>query len=99
MSKTFDQARREILDHLHGAGWSLSSLTLRTPHATSPDRSLRFWFKPQAVHYTEGPRHELGEARTVGYDFDIRKHDGNSFLAFVRSRWGAHLSSAGRGRY
>lgn len=49
--RTFEQARLEILSLLGSCGWALSDPKLKIPHATSPDRKLRFWFKPQAVHY------------------------------------------------
>lgn len=82
-ARTFDQARREILDALRAAGWSIKS-DLKVPHATSPDGNLRLWFKAQAVHSTEGERHAFGDARCFGgYGLDIRNYDGPGFLTLV----------------
>ena len=81
--RTFEESRREILSALRSAGWVVKS-ELKIPHATSPDGELRLWFKAQAVHSTEGNRHEFGNARTFGgYGFDIREYDGPEFLAVV----------------
>ena len=81
--KTFPQARREILLYLKSSGWQVSDLNLKIPHATSPDGEFRLWFKPQAVHYTEGNRHSFGDARAMYYDFDIRMFNGPSFLTEI----------------
>jgi hypothetical protein len=77
-AETFLTARARILDELRGLGWNVVAFNARegkpmkVPHATSPDGGLRLWFKPQAVWFTKGNRHELGEARTISYDLDIR---------------------------
>jgi hypothetical protein len=81
---TFKQARAAILDHLRKEGWSLSSLTLKIPHATAPSGLLRLWFKAQAVYFTKGNVHKFNAARTVMYDLDIRQMDGPKFLAMVQ---------------
>lgn len=82
--RTFPQARAEIFAALRDAGWSVKS-DLKVPHATSPDGSLRLWFKAQAVHATEGDRHNFGNARTFGgYGLDIRQYDGPGFLMLVQ---------------
>lgn len=82
-SRTFDQARREILAALRAAGWAVKD-GLKVQHATSPDGELRLWFKAQAVHSTEGSYHEFGNARNFGgYTFDIREYSGPEFLAVV----------------
>ncbi len=47
--ETFNEAKSRILSELGAAGWSISSLTLKTPHATSPNGDARLWFKPQAI--------------------------------------------------
>lgn len=46
----FKDQRTALLDHLAAEGWRLSDRTLKTAHATSPDGSIRLWFKAQAVH-------------------------------------------------
>lgn len=76
--RTFIQARQEILDYLEARHWTLSSRSLKVPHATSPDGKVRLWFKAQAVYFTKTDgrmRHDFGEARSWGfsYDQDIRK--------------------------
>ncbi len=50
--KTYKQAQDEILNALHHAGWAVVA-GLKIPHATSSDGTFRFWFKPQAIYYSE----------------------------------------------
>lgn len=70
---TYDEAKRTLLADLRSRGWAVSG-PLKVPHATAPDGCVRFWFKPQAVHFTVGRGlHTLGEARCVSYDLDTRK--------------------------
>ncbi len=65
---TFAEARTAILDYLQARGWSLSSRSLKTPHATSPSGGVRLWFKAQAVYYSLGDRHDFGDARSLHVD-------------------------------
>lgn len=83
--RTFKVARQEILDHLNNAGWNISDPTLKIPHATSPDGTLRLWFKAQAVYYTKSneKKHKPKDARTVSYDLDIRKVSPQNFLDWI----------------
>lgn len=60
--KTFEQARQGIFAELQRRGWALKT-GLKTPRATSPSGNFRLWFRPQAVHFTEGAKHDAGEAR------------------------------------
>jgi len=63
--KTYAQAQDEILRHLRTKGWAVKD-GLKIPHATSPDGGYRFWFKPQAIYGSTGPRmNDFGEARSV----------------------------------
>lgn len=103
--RTYATAKVEIFDELTRAGWTLSSRTLKTPHATSPDGSLRIWFKPQAIHFTRtGPgsshvpgethhRHDAGEARAISYDLDTRKLTPEEFRAVIQRRFPGALTS------
>jgi hypothetical protein len=65
--RTFAQSHDEILDYLASRGWSVKK-SLKVPHATSPDGRVRLWFKPQAVYFTNGTHHELGNARSIFVD-------------------------------
>ncbi len=80
--KTFEQARQGIFAEALRRRYILKT-GLKTPHATSPSGAFRLWFKPQAVHFTEGPRHEAGDARTLLYDLDIRQVDPVQFFDWV----------------
>jgi hypothetical protein len=46
----FKEHRTTLLDGLAAEGWRLSDRKLKVAHATSPDGSIRLWFKAQAVH-------------------------------------------------
>ena len=48
--RTYKESADDIWHALQRAGWTLSSPTLKVPHATSPNGWLRLWFKPQTVH-------------------------------------------------
>jgi hypothetical protein len=65
--RTFAQSHDEILDYLASRGWSVKK-SLKVPHATSPDGRVRLWFKSQAVYFTNGTHHELGNARSIFVD-------------------------------
>lgn len=93
---TYKEAQDAIFSALRRAGWVLSPLTLKLPHATSPNGSLRLWFKPQAVHYTSTytsggwathDRHVASNARSISYDLDIRKMTPSEFLGYLRDRF------------
>lgn len=89
---TFAQAKSLLLNEFQHIGWTVKK-DLKFPHATSPDGVMRFWFKPQTVHYTiviglGGKRHEMGNARTLSYDQDIRKMSVDDLIAHVNRREG-----------
>jgi hypothetical protein len=71
---TFAQARTNLIAFLSAQGWttnmrSAQGVPLKTPHATSPDGSLRLWFKPQALWISASKgHHELGNARSTWID-------------------------------
>lgn len=65
--RTFMQSHDEILDYLASRGWAVKK-SLKVPHATSPDGRVRLWFKSQAVYFTNGTHHELGNARSIFVD-------------------------------
>ena len=79
--KTYKQAQDEILQHLQKAGWTVVG-HLKIPHATSKDGFFRFWFKPQAIYYSErGPRStswDFGAARSM-WAKDYRFEDPEKF--------------------
>ncbi len=95
--RTFIDARLDIIYLLEDRGWKVSK-ALKIPHATSPDGSLRLWFKPQAVWYTafqeQGPesysrgggkRHDYGDAHSLW--FDIRTVSNEEFLGQIQRRF------------
>jgi hypothetical protein len=45
---TFAQATKDHLQNLKAMGWTVAD-GLKVPHATSPDKEIRLWFRPQAV--------------------------------------------------
>ena len=92
--RTYLQARDDIWAALRRAGWSMSMLHLKLPHATSPNGYLRLWFKPQAVHYTinsgefaPSRRHLSADARAIAYDLDIRTMSPTEFLDVIKERF------------
>lgn len=87
MSRTFMQARKEILDTLDANGWTLSDTHLKVPHATSPSGKFRLWFKAQAVYDTTGDYHKFSDARTLLYDLDIRKASAVAFVTYIAKRY------------
>lgn len=84
-SKTFAEAKAELLAYLEKEGWKLSSKTLKIPYATSPDGTIRLWFKAQAIYYTQGTDHNMGAARSI-HSEDIRKMSPEHFMKQVE-RW------------
>lgn len=77
MMPTFAVTQATLLTTLTAMGWKVSP-ALKIPHATSPDGSIRLWFKPQAIHYTKvshwGTLHEFKNARAVWQlGVDLRK--------------------------
>jgi hypothetical protein len=89
VARTFEQARAEILTYLAAHRWTvkLRSSTgqpLKIPHATSPGGELRLWFKAQAVHFTEGNRHDVGDALSL--HTDIRTITGEQLVAALQ-KW------------
>lgn len=63
---TYAAAKGELLEQFRKERWSTSP-NLKTPHATSEDGEIRFWFKPQAVWVSRG-KHTLASARSTGVD-------------------------------
>lgn len=63
--KTYAKAQDEILAELAKTGWKVVP-HLKIPHATNPDGTFRFWFKPQAIYYSTGREvKNFGEARSI----------------------------------
>lgn len=83
--KTYAQAKSDILKHLATEGWQVSDASLKVPHATLGN--LRLYFKAQAVYFTQGERHTLGDARTVSYDLDTRKLTCEEFVTYIARRF------------
>ena len=79
---TYAEARSSLLDELESRGWSVRR-NLKVPHATAPHGQFRLWFRPQAIHYTRGGQHSLGNARSISYDLDIRKMSPSQFMSWL----------------
>lgn len=80
-SRTYAQARADIIAHLQKQGWTVKP-SLKIPHATDPTGEIRLWFKPQAIWYTAEGRHDFKNARSLWID-DIRKMTPEQFEAEV----------------
>lgn len=80
---TFMAKRTELLAHLKKEGWAVVD-GLKVPHATSPDKQSRLWFKTQAVLMSHGVKHALGDARSMWSD--IRTMTVEDFMKAVH-RW------------
>ncbi len=78
--ETFKAAQTRILTQLVALGWKTVP-ALKVSHATSPDGQTRLWFKPQAVYYSTGPKHNLGDARSLHADIRESKSNDLIFLA------------------
>lgn len=86
-ARTFMDSRGDILDELRRRGWRVVTVSpsmkpMKVPHATSPDGTLRLWFKPQAVYFTRGNYHDLGSARSLWIE-DIRRMTPEQFVSEV----------------
>jgi hypothetical protein len=81
-SRTYAKAKNEILDALDNDGWKMSNRSLKVPHATSPSKRLRLWFKTQSVYVSGGvPPYTLGNASSM--HIDVRKVDPQVFVNWV----------------
>ncbi len=78
--ETFKAAQIRILTQLVALGWKMVP-ALKVPHATSPDGRTRLWFKSQAVYYSVGDKHNLGDARSLHADIRESKSNDLIFLA------------------
>lgn len=72
--KTYAEAQKAVMDYLQSEGWTVKT-GLKVPYATSRDGRIRFWFKKQAVYFTTGDRHDLGNAVTLTYDTNAIKNE------------------------
>lgn len=96
--KTYAQARQEILAYLKSIDWDISRPGLKIPYATSPDGTIRAWFKPQAVWFTESDtgKHQFSNARSLTYDFDYRGISPEDFVKFFLKSIKGQVSSRPR---
>lgn len=51
---TYPQKKAELFKALKDAGWTMSDPLLKTPHATSPNKLVRFWFHPRSLYVSKG---------------------------------------------
>lgn len=88
-SRTYAFAQREIMDELESRGWSLSSRSLKTPHATiDPSRSFyRVWFRPQAIYFSYSS--DFGSARSLSLP-DIRKMSAKQVVDMIEANRARH---------
>lgn len=92
--KTYAKAQLEVMVLLGRRGWGLSK-ALKIPYATSPDGTVRFWFKAQAIYMSHGDRvNDMGSARSTWSD-DYRFMDAAEFVKIlerIATKAGAKLS-------
>jgi hypothetical protein len=84
--KTYKQAQDGILQALHQAGWRVVA-HLKIPHATSPDGTFRFWFKPQAIYFSTNKSRgswNFGDARSAWLQ-DYRFEEPSKFAKGLES--------------
>lgn len=89
---TFDVAKKALLEHLGKEGWKLSSPSLKIPHATNRDGTVRLWFKTQAVYMSltsPGLTHTMDNARSI--HADIRDMTPEQFMSYVE-KWSKQAS-------
>lgn len=76
---TYKEAKGLLWDACKADGWTMSSPTLKVPHATS-STGVRLWFRPQAIWY--GPAGTMHDALSTWVD--VRTPAGRETLL----RWG-----------
>jgi len=77
---TYKAAMKGIYDALKADGWTMSSATLKTPHATKGN--VRLYLKPQGVHKTTKKPFKLGDAHSQTVGIDVRNI--KNYGAFVK---------------
>lgn len=84
---TFEQVKSAILDHLRDSGWTVVS-SLKIPHATNRDKTVRLWFKAQAVYIDQDSsgkgQFDFKNARSVHIP-DLRRESPESFLKHIEN--------------
>ena len=84
---TFEEARKVIFERLQKEGWKFSPLTLKIPHATSPDGRNRLWFKAWAVYMNDKGAQPNDPKRTHSITSDLRDFaDPDKFMQMVEHR-------------
>lgn len=76
--KTFKEGRDEILAFLKSKGWTVKD-NLKVPHATSRDKTIRVFFKTQAV-YLATDANKLNFKGAHSMHLDLRTTTGDKFL-------------------
>jgi hypothetical protein len=84
-TQTFAQAKVSVFAYLRSQGWHVVE-HLKVPHATSPDKQARVWFKPQAVYLATDRFGHFDFAHARSMWVDLRTTDGPKFLDAVK-RW------------
>lgn len=80
---TFAAVQKRIFNEFAAEGWTMSSPTLKVPHATSPDGKCRAWFKAQSIYFSRGGgKHELNTAHSATQNFDLRDVRPGAFVAW-----------------
>lgn len=78
---TYAVAKNNVLDYLAQQGWEVKK-DLKIPHATSPDWTVRLWFKSQAIYFSNG-KHDMSNASSL--HSDIRKMTPEEFVSDAMS--------------
>lgn len=76
--KTFKDGRDEILAHLKSKGWAVKE-GIKIPHATNRDKTIRVFFKTQAV-YLASEVDKLSFKGAHSMHTDLRTTTGEKFL-------------------
>lgn len=86
----FDDVRTMLLEGLRQRNWMVSA-ALKTPHATSPDGTVRLWFKSQAVYMNDPGTDPRDFANTHSLSSDMREYKSvDDLLADVERRKQSH---------
>lgn len=82
---TFKQKKAALLADLRALGWHTKS-DLKVPHATSPDRRIRLWFRAQAVYVGYGITNS-NDARSLTSDMRLVR-DGEQLARMAQEGFG-----------
>ena len=85
-NRTYAEAQLQLWQEMQRKGWSMSAFHLKIRHATSPNKKLRLWFKPQAIWFTTVEdvvldKHKHENARSLW--FNVRDNSLEKFFGML----------------